>query len=127
LGIDDEYNIALQPDLKSTKEYYQHIYDNWYLPQLFNLDFHTKVLMEAQLKGFEKIEDLFTPRTLLLRILRDVVSIPVPNMTRELSPKDHAKMLQFHIKGLQGFVSKIGSGFKENLKSKIHGFLSRLP
>ncbi|OXA46335.1 hypothetical protein Fcan01_18576 [Folsomia candida] len=99
LGIEDEYNIALQPDLKTTKEYYQHIYENWYLPQFFNLDFHTKVLMEAQLQGFEKIDDILTPRTLLLRILRDIVKIPVPNMTRELTPKDHHKMLQFHAKG----------------------------
>lgn len=50
LGIDDEYNIALQPDLKTTKEHYQRIYEEWYLPALFNLHFHSKVLMEAQLK-----------------------------------------------------------------------------
>jgi len=90
------------------------------------LDFHTKVLLEAQLNGFERIEDIFTPKTLLLRLLRDIVKIPHSNMIRELSPRDHAKMLQFTAMGFRGFLKKIhnDADFRETIKSKIHGFLS---
>ncbi len=54
------------------------------------------IFVNLCIKGFEKIDAILTPRTLLLRMLRDVVNIPVPNMVRVFSPKDHAKMLQFH-------------------------------
>lgn len=50
LGIDDKYNIALQPNLTAAKQYYEQIFNEYYLPLLFNVEFTTKVLVEALLQ-----------------------------------------------------------------------------
>jgi hypothetical protein len=49
LGINDQFNIALQPDFDSQLEYYQSFFDDYYIPNLFNMDEPTKLFVEAML------------------------------------------------------------------------------
>jgi len=51
LGIQDDYNIALQPNLTATRQYYQNLLNTYFLPMLFNSNQNsTKVLGEAVFK-----------------------------------------------------------------------------
>jgi hypothetical protein len=50
LGIDDAYNICLQPDLTSARNFFRDILTNYYYPALFNLEKDTKILVEALIK-----------------------------------------------------------------------------
>lgn len=50
LGIDDEFNVALQPDIKTARAVYKRIYEEFNLPALFHMNKVTKVILENTLK-----------------------------------------------------------------------------
>jgi hypothetical protein len=127
VGIDDKYNVALQPDLAATRAHYQKIFEQYYLPGMFNLDFHAKILLEAQLNGFRQLQPILTPKTLLLRLLKDIADIPAPNMAKVLSPEDHAKMLQYYVTGLKGFMEKIREYSPQQRKELLKKILPSPP
>lgn len=50
IGIDDKFNIALQPDLQTARRVYKEMFETFNIPNLFNMDEHTVALMEITLK-----------------------------------------------------------------------------
>lgn len=50
VGIRDEYNISLQPDLYTTRKYFQDIFETFIEPAFFQVDFLTKVLIDPLLE-----------------------------------------------------------------------------
>lgn len=50
LGIDDQYNVMLQPDLASAKVYYNKIFDNIIIPGLFSFTKQTRLMMDNVFK-----------------------------------------------------------------------------
>lgn len=50
LGIDDAYNLALQPNFKELKEYYSKIFKGYIVPGFFHLDKRSKVTLENIMK-----------------------------------------------------------------------------
>ena len=54
LGVEDEYNIALQSGgVAATRRYYQQVYETYYVPCMFQIDHDGKVLWEAFFKVIE--------------------------------------------------------------------------
>jgi hypothetical protein len=47
MGMEDEYNIAIQPSLAATKKYYNEMYRQYLMPSLFDLRDDGKTLTEA--------------------------------------------------------------------------------
>lgn len=45
-GLDDKYNVAIQPNMSSLREYYSKIYDGMVIPSLFHINKKTKVTVE---------------------------------------------------------------------------------
>lgn len=50
LGIDDQWNVMLQPDLNTARNYYQQMFDELILPGLFHFDTQTKYMMDNVFK-----------------------------------------------------------------------------
>jgi hypothetical protein len=44
--MEDEFNVALQPDVPALKEYLEETLQTYYIPALFNLSHGSKVLIE---------------------------------------------------------------------------------
>jgi hypothetical protein len=90
IGVQDEYNLCLQPDLASARAYLRTFIDDHLVPTLFDLSYESKVMFEALFKGLnnafgkmqnERISEL--PNLgpfFLLRLLEDGLGIPCPSM-----------------------------------------------
>ncbi len=50
IGVQDEYNLCLQPDLASARAYLRKLIDEHLVPTLFHLTYETKVMFEAFFK-----------------------------------------------------------------------------
>ncbi|CAL8137147.1 unnamed protein product [Orchesella dallaii] len=85
VGIRDEYNISLQPNLKTARKYFRDIFDTFIQPSFFQVDFFAKILIDPLLEGINQLESTMTPGVIVTRILRDIMRIPVPNLTKRLN------------------------------------------
>jgi len=89
LGVEDECNLLLLPDIGSAREFYQGLFDSYILPTLFKLDKPTRFMMDNVFKGLKLLTGkTFTPSLLLCRFLRDFVKIPAKHVCRTMEPKD---------------------------------------
>jgi len=50
VGIRDEYNICLQPDLQTARKYFKDIFYTFIQPAFFQVDFFTKILLDPLLE-----------------------------------------------------------------------------
>ncbi|CAG7732560.1 unnamed protein product [Allacma fusca] len=82
LGMEEPFNIALQPDLDSIKHNYQEMFNTYILPNFFNLEKESKVLMEMLLSvSGETLPSgiySFSPTILMNLILTELMGIAAP-------------------------------------------------
>jgi hypothetical protein len=105
LGIDDKWNVMLQPDLESAKAYYTEIFNNHVLPTLFKFDHPTRLIMDNVFKGLGLLTaGLVTPELLLYKFLETFLQVEANNVKRLLSFKDEV-MSKTVDSVLDGFLS----------------------
>ncbi|OXA39510.1 hypothetical protein Fcan01_25723 [Folsomia candida] len=91
LGIDEKYNIFLQPDLKSARIYYRKIHEQVIIPSLFNFDKQTKLMMDNILKGLSTLTSgILSPPFMMHRFLHNFLNQPAPRLQALMSPRELA-------------------------------------
>jgi hypothetical protein len=63
IGVQDEYNLCLQPDLASARAYLRTFIDDHLVPTLFDLSYESKVMFEALFKVRADVKTTFTTCT----------------------------------------------------------------
>jgi hypothetical protein len=94
LGIDDEYNLALQPDPETQREAYLQIWEQYYTPSVFNLDIYTTKFLEEMLLGLQQVASVCTPNLMMELMLTKLFLIPAPKTLTTLNPQE-LLMLKF--------------------------------
>jgi len=86
LGIEDEFNIALQPNLQILTEYLEEIFQSYFISSLFNLSYGSKVLLEAFLQAAPQVFTGTDPETIFRQCLKQLLHIPTPNLDKRRNP-----------------------------------------
>jgi len=50
MGLKPEYNICLQPDIPTAKLYFRELFEEYFAPGLFHMDYEYKVVLEVSVK-----------------------------------------------------------------------------
>ncbi|CAG7730400.1 unnamed protein product, partial [Allacma fusca] len=120
-GIEDEFNVALQP-LEDIMEYYLEFFRKIILPGLFSLQIESKILVEVLLNIIDTTTEDgrdSSPHLTMTIILQDVVGIATSNLESLLSIGDKLRLLGWSVfktflKYAPQFVTdKINSDLKE--------------
>ncbi|XP_021952787.1 uncharacterized protein LOC110849661 isoform X2 [Folsomia candida] len=98
-GLDDKYNLALQPDLESLRTYYAKIFRGYIVPGFFHVHKKTKVTIENIMKATRVNTPAWTLQLYLYRVLTMLVEIPAPNLFSLFTEND-----KFHDQNLNGNV-----------------------
>src|SRR5271156_4215134 len=88
VGIEDQFNTCLMPNLKIAKEYYEEMYRNYMLPSIYyvKLNEDAKIFMESFFRGIVGAmlgphgETALPTEQFILLGWEDVLSIPLPNL-----------------------------------------------
>ncbi|OXA39514.1 hypothetical protein Fcan01_25727 [Folsomia candida] len=135
LGIDDKYNVFLQPDLESARIYYKKIHEQIIIPSLFTFDKQTRLMMDNFFNGLSTVSGgILSPTFLLHRLLHNLLNQPAPRLRALMRPRELAldRALDFAYKpqfmsnptyrnlanrALNGLISRASAAmFQENCK-----------
>jgi hypothetical protein len=94
MGIDDQYNIALMPDLPTQQQFLQSILTNFTIPTIFNMNFNQKCMAEIFLNSMGPgTGGLFTGNLMLYRLAKDILQIDAPATYAVLTAQEQATSL----------------------------------
>ncbi|CAG7829297.1 unnamed protein product, partial [Allacma fusca] len=94
IGIEDAFNVALQPSLPAAKLFYERFYKMYVIPNIFHLTKESKILVEMLLDaGASLPPNNFLGKDLILIILlQDFLGIQTPKMQELLSTSSIQKL-----------------------------------
>jgi len=95
LGIDNEFNPALQSDLPSARQLAADIFNGYIIPSLFNMDNGTFVFLEGNINAANAVFPIYTKGVAMTFLLQNMVGIPAPKLWAQLSVADKALYYSF--------------------------------
>ncbi|XP_035707720.1 uncharacterized protein LOC118435572 [Folsomia candida] len=90
LGIEDRYNVGLQPSLSAAKKHYQDIFNIYFLPTLFQAKPDGQRMLEHFYRGFVRNllgqtgDSIISVHQILLLSIEDTIGIPCPRVKAQL-------------------------------------------
>ncbi|XP_035700380.1 uncharacterized protein LOC118432988 [Folsomia candida] len=91
IGIDDKYNVFLQPDLESARIYYRKMHEQIIIPSLFTFDKQTRLMMDNVFKGLSTVTGgILSPTLLVHRFVHNFLNQPAPRLQALMKPREIA-------------------------------------
>ncbi|OXA43119.1 hypothetical protein Fcan01_22186 [Folsomia candida] len=84
VGIEDKYNIALRPNLKSAREVYRGIFERYAIPSLFHAEKDAIFVADVTFQGLQGITSI-SPNILMYWTLKDILQIQATNTYKALT------------------------------------------